>query len=56
MSSARPSSVKDAKSRISAGPNVDAFRCPIFSPVQPFSLWLAVAVATQGTSRANCAW
>jgi 4-hydroxy-3-polyprenylbenzoate decarboxylase len=28
---------------------------PIFTPVQPFSLWLAVTMATQGASRSNWA-
>ena len=43
------------KRLISAGPQVSGFCAPIFTPVQPFSLWLAVTIATQGISRSNWA-
>jgi hypothetical protein len=40
---------------ISSGPKVSGRPAPIFTPVQPFSLWLAVTMATQGASRSNWA-
>ncbi|MNE41073.1 hypothetical protein D3C80_1351250 [compost metagenome] len=40
---------------ISSGPKVRGAWAPILTPVQPFSLWLAVTMATQGQSRANWA-
>ena len=40
---------------ISSGPKVSGWFAPIFTPVQPFSLWLAVTMATQGVSRSNWA-
>ena len=40
---------------ISSGPKVSGGLAPILTPVQPFSLWLAVTMATQGASSANWA-
>ena len=40
---------------ISSGPKVSGRLAPIFTPVQPLSLWEAVTMATQGTSRSNWA-
>ena len=40
---------------ISSGPNVSGRLTPILTPVQPLSLCDAVTIATQGTSRSNCA-
>ena len=40
---------------ISSGPKVSGRLAPIFTPVQPLSLCEAVTIATQGTSRSNCA-
>jgi hypothetical protein len=40
---------------ISSGPKVSGRWAPILTPVQPFSLWLAVTIATAGQSSANCA-
>jgi hypothetical protein len=39
----------------SSGPTDSGRAAPIFTPVQPFSLWLAVTIATAGASSANCA-
>jgi len=38
---------------ISSGPKVSGRCAPIFTPVQPFSLWLAVTIATAGQSSAK---
>jgi hypothetical protein len=43
------------KAVISSGPKVSGRLAPIFTPVQPLSLWDAVTMATQGTSSSNCA-
>ena len=40
---------------ISSGPWVSGGANPIFTPVQPFGLWLAVTIATEATPRWNCA-
>ena len=40
---------------ISSGPKVSGRFAPIFTPVQPLSLWDAVTMATHGTSRSNWA-
>ena len=40
---------------ISSGPKVSGRLAPILTPVQPLSLCEAVTIATQGTSRSNCA-
>ena len=40
---------------ISSGPKVSGRLAPILTPVQPLSLCDAVTIATQGTSRSNCA-
>ncbi len=38
-----------------SGPKVSGRLAPISTPVQPLSLREAVTIATQGTSRSNCA-
>jgi hypothetical protein len=38
---------------IASGPKVTGRSAPIFTPVQPLSLWEAVTIATQGQSSAN---
>ena len=50
-----PPSTISFRRPISSGPKVSGFFAPIFTPVQPFSLWLAVTMATQGASRSNWA-
>ncbi|MGY4476913.1 hypothetical protein ACVILL_004327 [Bradyrhizobium sp. USDA 3364] len=44
-----------ADTGISSGPKVSGRLAPILTPVQPLSLCEAVTIATQGTSRSNCA-
>ena len=40
---------------MSSGPWVSGGSKPIFTPVQPLGLWLAVTMATAGASRWNWA-